>query len=114
MQIRYLHPSKLVNDTIPNRVHNQRLENLLALRLETKIVNRQEQECVVLRHEEFPNAELHCVKRWVRVDQEGAGCDLFESPEPTEQQANEVENDEGQEEIPVFIRNAHVDNIQAV
>ena len=113
-QIRFLHPARIINEAIPNRTKNQRLENLLTIRLAKKKVNRKEQKCIVFRHETLPNQELHCVKRWVQIDQEGATCNFFENPEPTEEETSEAENDGGGEEVPEFIRNLHVKDVQAV
>ena len=69
--IKYLHPSDLVKQTLVNARHNQRLNNLLAIRVEEKKVNRRDQSCVVYRHDQFDGRELHSVVRFCRVEEEG-------------------------------------------
>ena len=70
VQLKYLHPAKLINKKYPHLAHQQKLEKMLALQQETIVVNRREQVCVVFRSEEFEDKELHCVKRWVKVNTE--------------------------------------------
>jgi Transposase IS4 len=76
--VQYLHPSKLIKDKYPSRGAKERLENLLAIRRETLKVNKVQRVCVVFRHDDFPNQELHCCERWARVDQEGPADSFFD------------------------------------
>ena len=64
---RYMHPAKTVSEKYPNRVHSHKMENLLVLRKEKKVVNRVERDVVVFRHDDFENVELHAVVRWAKV-----------------------------------------------
>ena len=103
--IRMLHPSKLVNDTLTNREASERLVGLVALRKELKLVNRREQQCVVFRHDLFPNKELHCCMRYCKVHKEGdpvhfftaqtdsPGSDEVEVSSATVEESRELPND---------------------
>ena len=108
--VKYLHPSEKMRAKFPNRIDQLRLGELVAIRQELKTVNRSEQMCVVMRHDFWPDEEIYCVKRWVKVVEEGHHNDFFHdrpcaSADNTENiaQAN-THNDKG-EPIPdhVFI-----------
>lgn len=64
---RFLHPSRLIDEKYPNRRPTDELSGLLELRKEEKTVRTKLQMCIVMRHEDFPNAELYAVERWVKV-----------------------------------------------
>ena len=86
VQLKYLHPAKLISEKYPEFAHQQKLEKLLALRQETIVVNRREQVCVVFRSEEFEDKELYCVKRWVKVtteDPRSSSSRILEDPRRT-------------------------------
>ena len=88
VQLKYLHPAKLINKKYPHLAHQQKLENMLALRQETIVVNQREQVCVVFCSEEFEDKELHCVKRWVKVNTEGPKEQFFEDLRRSLEDAN--------------------------
>ena len=76
---RYMHPAKTVSEKYPNRVHSHKMENLLVLRKEKKVVNRVERDVVVFRHDDFENVELHAVVRWAKVTSEGPAEKFFDN-----------------------------------
>ena len=68
---KYLHPAILVEQLVPNNIHGVRVSDLLTIREEVRRVKRKEQLCLIFRHPSLDNEELHAVKRWVRIDEEG-------------------------------------------
>ena len=76
--LKYMHPAKTISDKYPNTTARQRIENLVALRQETKIVKRKQQRVIVFRHDDFLEVEIYCVRRWVKVMVEGAPEHFFE------------------------------------
>ena len=74
--LRYLHPRDVVKAAFINLQHGQRQDDLLALRMEEKRVNKRMQECVVFRSEAF-SCEVYCVKRFVKVTSASPPTDLF-------------------------------------
>ena len=75
--IRFLHPSLEVRAKILNFTSSQRLENLLLVREEQKLVNHKNQGCFIFRHDDFPNVELYATTRYAKVVKEGAEVGLF-------------------------------------
>jgi hypothetical protein len=90
VDLRYLHPRDVVAATVVNRQHGQRQDDLLAIRMEKKRVNRKEQECVVFRSEAF-SCEVHCVKRFVKVTTAAPPTTLFDLVEVNEAAAGDEE-----------------------
>ena len=78
--MKFIHPSKLIRDKFPNRIDQDKLGEMIAIRQEVKRVNHKDQMCIIMRHDFWPNQELHCVKRWVKVMEEGAAADFFDAP----------------------------------
>ena len=101
---RLLHPRKAVTDKYPNAGHNSKVENLIALRKEIKKVNRRDQECVILRHSDFPGVELHAVARYCKVITEGPISEIFvEAGVPEEEAIDDAPPvDEGLEPATVI------------
>ena len=67
-----------------------KINGLLELRRELKIVRRREHVCIIFPHNDFPNVELHAVQRWVKVTTPAAS--LFVTGElTTEGEPDEVE-----------------------
>jgi hypothetical protein len=77
---RYLHPSKDIRDAFPNMEKDQAVKNLIVIHQEMKIINQNEQLCVIVMSPQFKNGdaliELHTVKWWFKVIKEGPS-DLF-------------------------------------
>ena len=91
--LRFIHPSKHIRNKFPNVVQGQRLENCETIRQEVKKVSRKEQLVLVVRHEDFKNPddsyiELHGVKRYWKVSQEGHPDYFFDAIAPTDENAN--------------------------
>ena len=102
--MRFIHPSKLIRDKYPNATHQDKLGEMIVIRQESRKVNHKDQMCIIMRHDHWPNKELHCVKRWVKVIEEGAQADFFDVPpsvqhDATPAQAPNLTEDEG-EAIP--------------
>ena len=78
---RFVHPSQHIRDKYPNPVSGHRLEGCLTIRQEVKEVSRRDQLCIIVHHDDFKTAdgefiELHAVKRYFKVTEEG-DLDLF-------------------------------------
>ena len=91
--LRFIHPSKHIRNKFPNVVQGQHLENCETIRQEVKRVSRKEQLVLVVRHEDFKNPddshiELHGVKRYWKVSQEGHPDYFFDGIAPTDENAN--------------------------
>ena len=71
MLAKYLHPSDLINEKFINRSAGSRVSDLLAIRQEMITVRRKKRLVVVFYHDETEDVEIHAVKRWVRVEEEG-------------------------------------------
>ena len=88
--LKFLHPSELIRNKYPNPIHGHRLSGCIALWQEVKKVNRKEQLCLVIHHEEFKTGdeydELHVVVMHWKVHTEG-DPDLF-SPKDKNQKGN--------------------------
>jgi hypothetical protein len=82
---RFVHPSKPLRDQYPNRPKNHKLEGIILLREEDKVVQRGTEPVPVFlfRHEDFPNKEFYFVRRFLHVTQEGPEASLFDPPPPT-------------------------------
>ena len=79
--LKFLHPSELVRNKYPNLQSGQRLEGCTTIRQEVKHINRRDQLSLVVTHNDFHNDEgnlheLHAVKRYFTVEEEG-DPDLF-------------------------------------
>ena len=57
--LKFFHPSELIRNKYLNPVHGHRLSGCIALRQEVKKVNRKEQLCVVIHHEEFKTGDKY-------------------------------------------------------
>ena len=80
---KYLHPKKSIANKYSNATAESRVENLVCIRKETRSVKRKDQVCVVFCHEDFDDGtELYCVKRWARVEEEGAAEHFFDELNP--------------------------------
>ena len=49
------------NNAIPNTIATPRMGDMLVIGSDVKKVNRRNQKCILLKHDRFPNATLHCV-----------------------------------------------------
>lgn len=93
-----LHPSEVIRNRFPNMDPALRLQDLVMVGEGTRRINRREQGAYLMRHDDFPNVTFHCVKRFVRVDTEGAPEHFFTN---NQDETNAEENkDEEEEEAP--------------
>jgi hypothetical protein len=74
---KYLHPAKLVKDRYPNATAHSRVDKLLAIEQGERLVKKRKQVVISFRHDDFGTDILYCVKRWVRVETEGAPEQFF-------------------------------------
>jgi hypothetical protein len=81
---KYLHPSEHIRNKHPNLQSGHRTEGCIVLRQETKKVNRREQLCIIVRHDDYKaddggDIELYSVKQWFRITKEGPADCFFEA-----------------------------------
>ena len=74
---KYMHPAKLVNKKFPNRTTHSRIENLICIDEDNKLVNKKQQGVITFRHDDFEGTVIYCVRRWAKVLQEGATEHFF-------------------------------------
>ena len=91
--LRFIHPSEHICNKFPNVVQGQQLENCVTIRQEVKKVSQKEQLVLVVHHEDFKNPddsyiELHGMKRYWKVSQEGHPDYFFDAIAPTDENAN--------------------------
>ena len=81
---KFVHPSKPICDQYPNQPKNHKLEGIILLREDDKVVRRGTDPIPVFlfRHEDFPDKEFYCARRYVHVTQEGPESSLFVPPPP--------------------------------
>ena len=91
--LRFIHPSEHIRNKFLNVVQGQWLENCVTIHQEVKKVSWKEQLVLVVRHEDFKNPddsciELHGIKRYWKVSQEGHPDYFFDAIAPTDENAN--------------------------
>ena len=64
--LKFLKPSRLVEEVMVNEERRDRLDGLLCVRQGVVEVNKKEQLCLFFRHKKF-SSEVYCVKRYGRV-----------------------------------------------
>ena len=74
---RLIHPSAEIRDKFKNMKKDDKLGNCLVIKKEERLVNRRQQTCVVFRHDDFPNKELHAVERFCQIITEGLASEFF-------------------------------------
>ena len=91
--LRFRHPSEHIRNKFLNVVQGQQLENCETIHQEVKKVSWKEQLVLVVHHEDFKNPddsyiELHGVKRYCKVSQEGHPDYFFDATAPTDENTN--------------------------
>ena len=81
----FVHPPQHIRDKYPNPVSGHRLEGCLTIHQEVKKVSRRDQLCIIIHHDDFKMAdgefiELHAVKRYFKVTEEGDPDLFFNDP----------------------------------
>jgi hypothetical protein len=81
---KFVHPSKPICDQYPNQPKNHKLEGIILLREDDKVVRRGTDPIPVFlfRHKDFPDKEFYCARQYVHVTQEGPESSLFVPPPP--------------------------------
>lgn len=104
--LKYLHPSKLVSETIINPTNNQRLDNCLVVRRADFKIRGNVRSCIVVHHESFKNddgfVDLYCAEKWCRVTEEGPS-ELFFNVQQAAEQTGVVE---AEEQMPAVVLEA--------
>jgi hypothetical protein len=103
--LKYVKPSRVVQDKHPSIRPGERLEGLIAQRREVRKLNRIDQPCIIFRHSSFENVELYCHERWCRVDQEGPGDQILGAVaeiETVEERSDEVVEIPADASAPIF------------
>ena len=82
VNLKYVHPSEFVRATFTNLAPGARLTDGKVVWLETKTVTRKKQECVVFASRTITDIdgddlELHVVRRWCTVLEEGNPAEFF-------------------------------------
>ena len=90
----FIHPSEEYRKRNPNATRDRRLQNCKVIRQEFKHVNRRNQLCVILHHNNYKNEdgsyiELHAAKRYCKVTQEGHTDYFFEVTIPLDVSEND-------------------------
>ena len=78
VNVKYLHPAKLIYEMYTNQTAHTIVENLLVIKQDTRVVNKRQQSVVIFRHDNFNMAEVYCMKLWAKVTNEGIIEHLFE------------------------------------
>ena len=91
---KFVHPSQHICDKYPNPVSGHCLERCVVVCQELKKVSRHNQLCIVVHHSEFKTAdsiivELHVVKRYWKVVEEGDSDFFFDDPVAEEEREEE-------------------------
>ena len=89
VQLRYLHPRRIREEKFLNSDQKDRIEGLMAIKLDIRETNRVERRCVVFRHPPTETEELHCSIPCVRVIAPGDPSQLFEPAETAPVSAEE-------------------------
>ena len=81
----FIHPSHEIREKYPNPVSGHRLEGCTTIQQEVKKVSRRDQLCIIIDHDDFKmaegdNIELHAMKRYWKVSEEGDTDLLFDDP----------------------------------
>ena len=84
IQIKYVYPYEHIRQKFINPQKGHKLQNCIVLRQEVKTVSRKYQLTVVVTHPDFKSGddiiELHAVKRWFVVGEQGNKDYFFDVP----------------------------------
>jgi Transposase IS4 len=108
--LRYAKPTRIISAKYSTTTPKQRLENLLALRKESRQLNGHDQICIIFRHVNFDGVELCTHQRWCKVHVEGPESHIFDD------QAESLQDqvlEEEQQELPEMVLH-HVDSEDVV
>ena len=76
---KFVHPSRSIHHKHPNRSKNHKLEGVILLEVNTKVVRRGDNAILVFvfTHFDFPDEQFYAAKRYIHVTQEGEEDSLF-------------------------------------
>ena len=106
--IKYLHPRKVIQEKYVNTTSASRLEGLVAISTTTRMINKKPRTVIIFRHDDIPNKEIYCAKKFCGVKKEGAAEDFFTfevnvdmSNSPNQEQGGEEEKQDIEIPVPV-------------
>lgn len=115
--LKYLHPAQYINEKFKNSTKSDRLENCIAFRQEVRTVKKKNQLVILLRHDDHAGQELYAVKRWVKVETEGAEEHIFveeDEEEPIAVVVNEKGDETEEIDAVVFSAGSRAEDIAMV
>ena len=76
---KFVHPSKLIHDKYPNQPKNQKLQGIILVEVDAKVMRRGSNAIMVFvfTHFDFPDGQFYAAKIYIHVTQEGEGDSLF-------------------------------------
>ena len=75
----FVHPSRSIRHKYPNRPNNHKLQGVILVEVDTKVVRRGANAIMVFvfTHFDFPDEQFYAAKRYIHVNQEGEEDSLF-------------------------------------
>ena len=76
---KFVHPSKSIRHKYPNRPKNHKLQGVILVEVDAKVVRRGSNAILVfvLTHFDFPDKKFYAAKRYIHLTQEGEEDSLF-------------------------------------
>ena len=80
---KFIRPSRSIQHKHPNRPKNHKLEGVILVEVDAKVVRRGADEILffVFTHFDFPDEQFYAANRYIHVTQEGEEDSLFVSAE---------------------------------
>ena len=63
VNVKYLHPEKLMSETYPNKTSHTIVENSLVIKQDTRVVNKRQQYAVIFFHDYFNTVDVYFMKQ---------------------------------------------------
>ena len=107
--LRYLHPAKAIAERYCNYGHKDRLDGLLVIGKDKRVVNKVKRTVVTFLHDDFEELPLFCCPKFAKVEKEGPEDQFFEaaaSNVTTDSAADNRGNDDDKVEIPPLVFHA--------
>ena len=75
----FVHPSRSIRHKYPNQLKNHKIEGVILVEVDAKVVRRGAHAILVFvfTHFDFPNEQFYAAKRYIHVTQEGEEDSLF-------------------------------------
>ena len=76
---KFVHPSKSIHDKYPNRTKNHKLQWVILVEIDGKVMRRGANAIIifVFTHFDFPDEKFYAAKRYIHMTQEGEEDRLF-------------------------------------